>query len=505
MRRLFFVLLLSLAAPVAFGAEQEKFSIAVEGVKLIDLPFELESYRVSAKDKISVEEVSKRQLRVTGKAAGECNLSVSGGGITKEYSITVTGNLGNILKRLRNDLDGLPELDFSVNQDYIVIRGTVSNPANWELLQKVLPLYKEHVHNFAEFRPSAETVLNLKKMLSEAGFSFCQEGEAPEIGQLSLRLSRDAVVLSGEMYSQASVNQILQILATQTWLSTDGKPAADKGQIQGIINLTVIETVLQVDIVYVGVTDSESRNIGTNSVPTASVDFGAIYDLIAGKSNNPTAQFGGNMDATVRFLAVNGISRSYNAGHVSFANNDPEGGTLHTGGTVYVKVSGIDNGSLQNIEYGLKIKVTGGLVSPSKTKLTLDLSNSSLLGASEDSYTLAEDTTKQTVYCDLNKTIVVAGSKKITQDTRKSGLPVLRNTPVLKWFVSEDADSSNETHLLILACPRLVKYNPDVQIDIPLEMETAPTYSEATRDNNERIEEEKRYRGWLSWLNWFSW
>ena len=153
----------------------------------------------------------------------------------------------------------------------------------------------------------------------------------------------------------------------------------------------------------------------------------------------------------------------------------------------------------------MKIKVNGGLVSPNRTKLTLDLKNSALLGSDDNSYTLAEDTTKQTVFCDLNKTIVIAGSKKIAQDTRKSGLPILRNTPVLKWFVSEDDNSVTDTCLLILACPRLVKSNPDVQINIPLDQETAPVYRDAKRDNQKRIEEEKRYRGWLSWLNWFSW
>ena len=107
--------------------------------------------------------------------------------------------------------------------------------------------------------------------------------------------------------------------------------------------------------------------------------------------------------------------------------------------------------------------------------------------------------------CDLDKTIVVAGSKKIAQDTGKSGLPVLRNTPVLKWFVAEDKDSTTETRLLILACPRLMKYNPDVQIDIPLEMETTQTYEDAKKDNKDRQEEEKKHSGWLNWLNWFDW
>lgn len=499
-----FLLFLVLATIHVFSSEQERFSIPVGGIKVIDLPFVMENYRISAKDKISIEEVSKKQLRIIGKAIGETNLSVSGGGVPKNYSITVTGNIGNVLRRLRNDLDGIPELDISINQDYIVIRGTVSNPANWELLQKVLPLYKNDVHNFAEFRPSAETVLNLKKMLVESGFIFSPEGKNPKIGQLTLQVSRDAVILSGEMYSQSSITQINQILATQTWLALDGKPEKEKGQIRGIVNLSVVETVLQVDIVYAGITSSESKRIGTDKAPSGNMNFGGLYDLIAGKGNG-TATFGGDMNATVKFLAQNGVARMYNAGHVSFSNNDPAGGMLHTGGTVSVKVNGLENGSLQDIQYGLTIKVTGGMVSPSLVKLNLDLENTSVITSTGDSFSRSVDSSKQTVLCELDKTIVVAGSRKIGQDTQKSGLPILRNTPVLKWFVSEDSDSENETRLLILACPRLVKFNPNVQINIPLDQETAPTYRDAKRNNNERIQEEKRYRGWLSWLNWFCW
>ena len=105
--------------------EVEKFSISVNGVKHITLPFALERYRVSPKDKVVVEEVSKTQIRVVGKKIGEANLTVSGAGITKDYIITVKSNIGNILKRLRSDLDSLPELDLSINDNYIVSCGVI--------------------------------------------------------------------------------------------------------------------------------------------------------------------------------------------------------------------------------------------------------------------------------------------------------------------------------------------------------------------------------------------
>lgn len=504
MKKIFLGLILLTALFPVF-ADDERISMIVGSTKSIRVPFVIESYKlIPGKSDIVKIEAAESHIRIMASAVGEVNLLVSGGGMSNNYTISVKSNLAKTLRKLRNDLDTLTELDISTNEDQIVIRGVITNPDHWAHLMKVLPNYSGKCISFATFRPSAETVLNLKKMLVDAGFTFCEEGGTPAIGELSMKISSDSIAITGELYSQKEVDRINQILATQTWLVVGGKTDPSRGQIQGIVNLSVVETVLQVDIVYVGIQAADSQSEGANSVPTGNLSAQGIYDLVAGKGNG-SAVINGNMDATVRFLAANGISRTYHAGHVSFANNDPQGGTLHTGGTVYVKVSGIENGSLQNIEFGLKIKVTGGLVSPSRTKLTLDLKNSALLGSNESSYTLSEDTTKQTVFCDLNKTIVIAGSRKIAQDTSRSGLPVLRNTPVLQWFVSEDRNSSSDSRLLILACPRLVKFNPDVQINIPLEQETAPTYRDARRDNLEREEENQRYRGWLSWLNWFCW
>ena len=504
MKKIFLLLALFLSFCALF-AEDERISMIVGTTKTIRVPFVIESYKLvpSRSDIIRVE-TTESIIRIMASSVGEVNLVVSGGGMSNNYTITVKSNLAQTLRKLRNDLDTLTELDISTNEDQIVIRGTVTNPEHWSLLMKVLPNYSGKCVNFATFKPSAETLLNLKKMLTEAGFKFAEQDKLPALGELSMKVSGDAVTITGELYSQKDLEKVNQILATQTWLSVNGKADSSRGQIQGIVNLTVVETVLVVDIVYVGIQESDSNKEGSNSNIFGGFSTQGLYDLVAGRGSG-SAVINGNMDATVRFLASNGITRTYHAGHVSFANNDPQGGSLHTGGTVYVKVNGVENGSLQNIQYGLKIQVSGGLISPTQTKLSLDLTNSALLGSSGDSYTLSEDTTKQTVLCDLDKTIVVAGSKKIAQDTGKSGLPVLRNTPVLKWFVSEDNDSTTETRLLVLACPRLMKYNPDVQIDIPLEMDTASTYQDAQKDNKVRQEEEKKHSGWLNWLNWFDW
>ncbi|MCR4573899.1 MAG: type II and III secretion system protein [Lentisphaeria bacterium] len=500
-KQLFAAFIACLCTVVAFAQDAETFSLTVGSSKRLDLPFAIENYRLTPQGKVTIEELNKQQLNVTGTALGDCSLIVMGGGLTREYRISVKSNINNILKRLRTDLDAVPELDISINQDYIVIRGTVSNPENWRLFQKVLPMYPG-VHNFAVFRPSAETMLNLKKMLQEAGFTFAEEGKAPELGQISMNITPDAVVITGELCSDEQITKINQILSTQTWLAVGDMGASEAaGRVRGIVNLNVVKTQLVVDIVYVGVTDSDAEHFGSQA-PTANLNANWMYDLIHGrKTEGSTVTFGSNMQQTLGFLADNGITRRYEAGHVTFLNHDEKGGTLHTGGTVSVKVSGMNSGALQDIDFGLKITVKGGLVDPNKVKLDMSIENTSLVTTSGDSYTRDVDSTQQSIYCGLDKTVVLAGSRKIAQNARKSGLPILRNTPVLNWFVSEKGDSKSETRLLILACPRLVTPDSTVEITIPLSKETASTYNEAKGDLKEDLKKKEAAKPWYK--RWF--
>lgn len=504
--------LLSVVACLSFAlalfAESERISMIVGSTKTVTVPFVVESYRVipGNNDKVHVE-ATESQLRIVANAVCDFDIIATGNGLKKEYSVSVKSNLSRVLKQLRTDLDALTELEIGINEDKIVIRGTVTQPDHWNFLQKVLPNYAGNCVNFAVFRPSSATMMNLKKMLEDAGFAFAEDDHAPKTGELSMKIAPDAITLNGELYSEGEIKKIHQILETQTWLTTAGATDEAKGLIRAFVNLTLVETLLQVDVVYVGISDDDLDRIGSPNAPTLSVGINYLYELFhGGQTQAKSATFGGNMDSTVSFLAKNGLSRTYSAGHVSFLNNDPQGGELHTGGTIYTKVSGIENGSLQNIDYGLTITVKGGLVSPTTAKLDLNLVNSYLLGASEDSYNLKKDATRQTVFCDLDKTIAIAGSERIAQETQQSGLPILRNTPVLNWFVSEHGDMKQASRLLVLVCPRLVKSDAAPQIEIPLDQETASTYPSAQKDTKQELEDRNRtHTGFWSWLNWFNW
>lgn len=506
-KRLSLAVLLFCGALSTFAVDSEKITLTVGALKVIDLPFVMQNYRPSTKGIIRIENFSERQLRIIGEKQGLCELEVSGGGLTKLYSINVVNNISEILKQLQNDLDSLPELDISVNQDYIVIRGEVSSIANWEHLRKVLslPNFKDCCQNYAKFRPAPEIILALKKLLTQSGFT-CTDSPVPKLpGEISMQYANNVLTISGNVYQKSDIDTINSILATQPWLVV-GNDKAEEGKVLSIVKLKIVPTTIWVDVVFIGLNKQNADRIGSNSVPTASATFASFYDLISGRGTGNTAMIGGNMNATISFLASNGVTRMHDAGCVVLKSNDSQGATQRIGGKKYVKVNGVENGSLQEIEYGLKLTVKGGLIAKNKVELEFDLSNNGLISSGGDgTFDQTQAQVKNSVVCDLDNTIVLGGYKKIVQDTAKSGLPVLRNTPVLKWFVSQDSDNDQEFNLLILACPRLQKDDADRKIALPVIDTVSPAARDAQYDNKTVSEQKKRYRGWLFWLNCFCW
>ena len=485
-----------LAAFVSSAADLERVSMVVDSSKAVTLPFVVESFRVIPANRgIHVEAVESR-LRIMPSVVGEFTIVAEGGGISKEIALSVKSNLTKVLKKLRTDLDALAELDIGINEDRIAVRGMVRSPEHWRYLKSVLPNYGDGVVNYATFQPSASTLKNLRDMLKAAGFPCAGDGVAPKPGEIALRIAPDAVTVSGKLYSPEQIEQVKQIVATQTWLSQDGK-----GAVRCILDLGLVESLVTADIVYATVNANVGSAIGNAELPVLTATFGYIKDLVGG-SEGKTAEIGAGMDATVEFLANNLNARVYHAGHVSFNNNDEKGGELHTGGSIKAKVQGIQSGSIQDINYGLTFKVKGGLVRADRVKFELDLTDSSVLDSSGDDITLTENSTKQVVTCGLGRTLVIAGSRKIAENLANKGTPYLRHIPILKWFFGKDSDSNSDERLLILVCPRVEKGDGPVQIEAPLVETTRAAHDRAAELRESKIAEP--YTGWKSWLNWFT-
>ena len=500
-------LLLFVSGVIASG--NERITLIAGALKVIDLPFAMQNFRPSTDGIVRVESFSNKRLRIIGVKKGFCELEVNGGGLSKVYSISVVDNISEIMKQLQNDLDSLPELEISINQDYIVIKGDVSNISKWEHLNRVLalPKFKSNCQNYARFRPAPEIMLSLQNLFEKAGFTVTNNVSATKPGEISLFFTDNVLTITGKVFNQTDIETVNTILATQNWLKivrADNTTPNDH-KVKTIVKLQVAPITLWVDIVYVAIRKQDTSKVGSTGVPVLSSSFAFLQNFLKNEKGN-VAVFSGRLDSVVQFLAGKGVNRFHDAGCVVLKSNDPKGGTQHIGGTKYIRIPGAENGGLQQVDYGLKLTVKGGLISKDKVDLSFSLSNSSSISAGEsDSFDQTKEDITNSIICELDNTVVLGGCKRVVESTVKSGLPILRNTPVIQWFVSEDNDGMQENELLILACPRIQKNTPAVKIKIPVVDEVAHIAENGKQTNKQLEDEEKRYRGWLSWLNWFVW
>ncbi|MBQ4481296.1 MAG: hypothetical protein II943_11740 [Victivallales bacterium] len=479
------------AMAFAESVEVKTISMTVGKSVVEDTNMAIKSYRIEPlTDIIKVSLTGETFLHITANKQGEATIIVNSvGGETKMYAVTVQSTLTTELRKLRNDLEDLPELDINIDEDRIVIKGTVSNSEHWAHFQRVLANNRGgKIVNYAVFRPSTATLTKLQKQLEERGFTFCAPDAVPGPGELLMKLSGDTLMVKGEFYSQEEIDRVRSILAMQqAWLGArDGKIRLDDQ-----LELKVVH--ISVEVVFVAINSSEAKKLGSDSSIFAALDLGYLWDAVAGNRARNNMTVGGGATATARFLENNGVSRNYTADTLTITSDNKSTST-RVGRTDHIRVSGSENGDIKDIYYGLELTVSGKLVADGKVDLSLNIKNSSKLGELSES----NSDYNGPVRLELNKTTILTGFQQIAETASKSGMPILRDIPVLQWFVSSDSKSKDDSRLLVLIYPRVreIDETSGPQIEISLPEEIGDTYQEV-RNPSEEESTKPWYKRWF--------
>ena len=214
---------------------------------------------------------------------------------------------------------------------------------------------------------------------------------------------------------------------------------------------------------------------------------GAAPDELAGSTDGKGlySYFNTNLKGSLVFFGNNGISDFRDAGHVTITNNSKNFASYENGGTLNVKVYGQDTAELKPIDFGLKLKVRGGLIRSDEVRLELDLEKSLAPIKQDEDYFQRSTKTRAEILCPLNKTAVIAGQKELTySNSGPSGYAFLRHIPVINWFTSSEEDQGEEMTFLILVSPRIA--NSKVKMTSIPSAETAGVEDSVSRSVNER-------------------
>lgn len=468
------------------AADAEPVSVTVGKMELVNVAFPVQGFRVADPAVAKVEQQAPQQLRVLGLKAGTTDLQVTGdGAVSAIYAVTVVDNVNALLTAVKRDLDSVPEVDVTINLGRISIKGEVSNIEHWKYLQKVVALYKENVANLATFQPTPEVMMALKKSFEKVGIKVQDEGDAAAApGALGLKFSGNNIYVTGTLYSQKDKERVLQIIEAQNWLTA--KPATDGHEdprVRAVLDLAIVPTMLEMDVMFVGVSEEEERQIGVNLLKAGLVLVDSTATALKGTfgskdSSGLTGSYTINsgMQGALKFFAGSGPGRFQNAGHLTFKNDSPEWRLFKSGGTLKVRIVSRDAVGLSDIDYGLIMKVRGGLLDSQTAAVDLNLSLSYPVPVGAD-YDLKENKVETTVNCPLGQTMVLGGMKSLVEQSSNEGVPFLRSVPALSWFFSEKNKMMQSNKVLILVSPQIVGATTASR---PVSEETAPALKESS-------------------------
>ena len=529
---------LCFAATVLSAKEIETVSVIENESVSINAPFAVKSYAPSNKEVVRIELLGGAAIRVTGLKRGRCDLDVQGeNGLAQKYEISCVGDLASVLEVLTMDLDAIPEVRAEIRGNNIRIDGEVSSIQKWEDLVKVLGTYGSVVKNFAKFTPGPEIILHLENTLKQAGFTVQYKPfEGPKsswpYNKVALDLNKLTRVLSvqAKCLNESQATSIKSILNSQDWLAfnADGdwtkkvELPEDKAPyaIRTLCAIFVDPVIIRLSVAYMAIGESDLKQIGNpnatqgNGVLGLEGAFGVFREFITGTTGNSRGQsIGATLDVTSRFLKQNGISRVSDTGYTLLESWDPAGATFKSGGTLFVRtganassggVSVNTSSDLKEVSYGFTINAKGGLVDENTMSCDFNFMISTILPTGDENINRKEDSSRQKISLPVGKTTLIGGFKDLVdKNTPPSGLPILRNTPMLNWFVADSGKEVSDRRLVIMVCPEIVDNTQDAKPDVDKEINIR-VQDQASKDTDEVIEERKPFSGFWYWLNWFT-
>jgi tetratricopeptide (TPR) repeat protein len=265
------------------------------------------------------------------------------------------------------------------------------------------------------------------------------------------------------------------------------------------------ERLLEVDAIIFYVLGLDSTSLGH--------DFLRRVTLNASVADAANAGFGWLYSAAVSYeVNIANVSQERVAflarPHLTALSGTPA--TFIAGGDTVYKVSGTTSGDIKSYPFGTSLEVTptllrttgadGGprvrLVIKAGRKSVLSLDSPEVQGTGSSVY--GNVAVSSEAVLDLNQTLILTGLSQREQTVSKSGVPILKSIPVIKYLFSEEKTITKDFSIIILLTPREPAYWDEQNHRALVEfVEKRRAYVQATQGTAEDMQRFKeRYPDW---------
>lgn len=490
------LVLLVVAIPVLAQSENKNVIISVGDIRDLTVPFTVKAFEPGNRDIIRAVSDGAQKLTVTALKEGNTDLKVIGtGDETATFKITIGSSLEAVLAELRKDLDNIPGVEAEVGLGKVVLRGIITKPRDWSYLKKtVLPTYGDQVQCKVQFKLQDEMLLKLKNDLQKNRFKV-QEGNdtTPPEGTLNLFTTDNNVFINGSVFSQGDLQTIKSVINSCAWLTVrkEGDKVEDDA-CYAVVNVSITPVLLEMDVCFVGVTDSEALKLGANllknGLGTINVLAGISGNMIHGTPDTTknTYAVSANIGDTINALGGGqgiGPTRFSSIGHLTFRNDATDWKTYKDGGTVYIEATGGvgSTATVVPVEYGYIIKAKGGLSDAETAALDMNV-ELSVPVPKAGRFELKQNRMEASISCPIGKTLILGGHKELTEGVQiTSETPILGKVPGLQFLFSERDKNKAQRQVLTLVS---VQLNKAPKASAPVSDQTADTEEKSAKPLN---------------------
>lgn len=160
------------------------------------------------------------------------------------------------------------------------------------------------------------------------------------------------------------------------------------------------------------------------------------------------------LDATLRALQSAGKGRSIINSRLTVSSGEKV--NLHSGGTLLIPLAAPGEGNaapggVQNVEFGLELELTPTVIPGDKIQLEvrINLGNTPIPGPNRSTIIPKQELTSQVLLTSGN-TAVLGGVVSVNEEETRSGIPILKDIPLLGVLFGQSTRTFRENHLLIV-------------------------------------------------------
>ena len=259
-----------------------------------------------------------------------------------------------------------------------------------------------------------------------------------DVEGIDIRVDGDRVIIDGESYTEKDYERV-------------GKVAEDYENVfsyvtrSGIAEL-VPSVMLRFDLVEISREASSVVGINWGSDPIATV-INFVQNIQA------AGLVGGYTEGTFNLEGENSWMKIHDT-HVVTTQSGTEA-TYHRGGQLKIEVSGMQGGSLENVDYGFKVRCLPSIDSIGQVNMELEWERSNLASVRRDTYALDTDSGSATRQVAEGLSLVLGHAIERVSGRSTKGIPGLKDIPGLGILFGSRSFRRGESIAAILITPTL--------------------------------------------------